>query len=208
MKILTFDNFLNNEDFKELSFLNLKKVKDNDMLVNENRIYKNGKTHLSCISEDCIKRLFKNYYNKGINILSELCPEKVDLVEYCKFDVIETGKNYEFTIHDDQPETLLSGVIYLAPENNSGTMFYDTKSRKNKTEIEWKKNRGIFFSRKERRSWHNFKSDGKSNRIVLVFNLMTTDIKAVCRIEGTNFYIAQFRNFFNPYFYRFFKFTI
>lgn len=208
IKIKTLNNFLTDIDYKELVSLELKAVKENEMCVNQNRIYKNGDTKLECLSETCIKKLFKNYYDKGIKILNELYPEKVDLVEYCKFDIIETGKNYEFTIHDDQPETLLSGVIYLAPEKNSGTIFYDTKSGENKTEMEWEKNKGVFFSRKERNSWHSFKGDGKNNRLVLVFNLMTTDIKSVCKIEGVNYLYSQFRNFLNPYFYKFFKFTI
>ena len=208
IKLITLDNFLDDDDFKELTSLKRKKVNDNEIFVHQNRIDKNGISKLTCMSEECIKRLFKNYYDKAIKILTELYPEKVNLVEYCKFDIIETEKNYEFTIHDDQPETLLSGVIYLTPERNVGTIFYETKSGNNKTEIEWKQNRGIFFSRKERNSWHNFKGDGKTNRLVLVYNLMTTDVKAVCKIEGVNYYTSQFRNFFNPYFYRFFKFTI
>ena len=43
----------------------------------------------------------------------------------------------------------------------------------NKRIIEWKQNRAVFFSRNERETWHSYEGDGSSNRIALVYNLMT-----------------------------------
>ena len=31
--------------------------------------------------------------------------------------------------------------------------------------------------------WHSYQGDGKSTRIALVYNLMTSNIKEVCKIE-------------------------
>ena len=50
---------------------------------------------------------------------------------------MDAEKNFKFPIHDDIPNKLLSGVIYIKPEKNSGTVFYKTKSGKGKKEIEW-----------------------------------------------------------------------
>ena len=102
----------------------------------------------------------------------------------------------------------MSGVIYLKPEKNSGTIFYDNKKGDGKRIIDWKINRAVFFSRIERETWHSYKGDGNSNRIALVYNLMTNRIKEVYTIEKKSYFIGQLRYKLNPYIYRFFKFTI
>ena len=69
----------------------------------------------------------KNYHDQAIDILRELNPKKLDLYDYSEFHIIVTGKNYKFPIHDDTPNKLLSGVIYLKPNKNTGTIFYSNK---------------------------------------------------------------------------------
>ena len=153
-------------------------------------------------------RLHKNYHDKAINILNELNPSKVNLYDYSEFLICETGYNYKFPIHDDIPNKLLSGVIYIKPEKNIGTKFYKNKKGDEGKEIEWKQNRGVFFAREERQTWHSFEGDGKLNRIVLIYNLMTNNIKEVNKIENKNYFFSQVRNKINPYLHRFFKFNI
>ena len=209
MNIKIIDNFLLNEDFNELCSINLKKITENQIMVYHNKIYKSGKIEImECIGENLLKRLFQNYNEKALNILKELYPEKVNLYDYSEFHIIETGSNYKFPIHDDTPNKLLSGVVYLMPEKNSGTIFYKNKKGDDKKEIEWKRNRGVFFSRSEKKTWHSYEGDGNSNRIALVYNLMTTNIKEVSKIEKVSFIITLIRYKINPYLYRFFKFTI
>ena len=99
-------------------------------------------------------------------------------------------------------------MIYLKPEKNSGTLFYSSKSGQDKKEIKWKQNRAVFFSRKERSTWHSYNGDGNNNRVALVYNLMTSKIKDVCKVEGSNFFTTISRYKINPYLYRFFKKTI
>ena len=142
------------------------------------------------------------------NLLEELFPEKVDLYDYSEFHIIETGANYKFPVHDDTPNKLLSGVIYINPEKNAGTIFYENKKGDGKKYVDWKQNRAVFFSRKERETWHSYEGDGKSNRIALVYNLMTSRIKQVCRIEKKNYFVSKLRYKINPYLFRFFRFTI
>lgn len=208
MNIKILDNFLEDNDFDELCKVVLKEIKSNQITVCVNKIKKDELLSAQCISKDFLKLLQKNYHEKAINILKEINPKKVDLYEYSEFGITDTGADYKFPIHDDTPNKLLSGVIYLSPEYNSGTIFYDNKSGDGKNEISWKQNRAVFFSRSERNTWHSFEGDKKSKRRVLVYNLMTTKIKEVCKIENKNYFLTQLRHIINPYLHRYFKFTI
>ena len=208
MNLKVIDNFLNEEDFNELCLLKLRQVKEDELSVYHNEINEKEEVKAECIGEKTIRRLFKNYHHKAINLLKELNPNKVDLYDYSEFHIIESGSKFKFPIHDDTPNKLLSGVVYLKPEKNIGTIFYEDKQGNGRKEIEWKQNRAVFFSRTERETWHSYQGDGKCNRIALVYNLMTNNIKEVCKIEKKNYFISQFRYKINPYIYRFFKFTI
>lgn len=186
----------------------MKEVKSNEIFSYHNQIYKDGKIKVTCISPEILKNLQDSCHKIAIEILKELAPQKIELYEYSDFNLIETGKDYTFPIHRDHVNKLLSGVIYLKPDENTGTIIYENKKGKNPNEIEWKKNRSLFFSRTEKSSWHNYKGDGKNNRIVLVYNLMTTNTKAVCELEGINYNIIRLRESINPYIYRIFGKTI
>lgn len=203
MKII--DNFLNKEDFNEISLLKLSSVNKFEIKVYHNKITKNNIVSADCLSDLTVRRLQKNYHEKAINLLKQFYPEKVDLYDYSEFHIIITGANYKFPIHDDTPSKLLSGVVYINPEKNKGTMFFDNKKGDGKKYVEWKRNRAVFFARKERKTWHSYEGDGKSNRIALVYNLMTNKIKKVCEIEKKNYLISNLRYKINPYLYKYFK---
>ena len=66
----------------------------------------------------------------------------------------------------------------------------------------------FFFSRKERETWHSYEGNKISDRVVLVYNLKTSNLRKVYDIEKKNFYLGYFRFKINPYLYRYFKFTI
>ena len=208
MNIKIIDRFLNEEDLKEISSLELGKIDKKQVKVYHNSIDKNGRVKSDCIKPSTIERLHKNYHVKALEILKALNPAKLDLYDYSEFHIIETGANYKFPIHDDTPNKILSGVIYIKPEINSGTKFYETKEGDGEKRIEWKINRGVFFSRIERETWHSYSGDKKSNRIALVYNLMSKRIKEVYTIEKKNYLIGQLRYKINPYLFRFFRFTI
>lgn len=208
MKIKIKDNFLTQQDFDYLSNLNIKKISADDVAVYHNKIKNNTVQQNECIEKNILIDLNKKYHDVAMQILDELCPDKKKLYEYSEFHIIETGANYKFPIHDDTPNKLLSGVVYLYPEENNGTYFYKNKKGDEKKIIEWKQNRAVFFSRKERVSWHSYEGNGKSNRLALVYNLMTSDIKQVAIIEKKNYFITQARYKLNPHLYRFLKFTI
>ena len=105
-----------------------------------------------------------------------------------EFHVVKSGYEYKFPIHDDIPAKLLSRVIYLHPNENKGTVFYRNKKGDGKNEIKWKTNRAVFFSRTERRDLALFWSDGKNDRLVLVYNLMTKDIGICLQNRKQKFY--------------------
>ncbi len=205
MEPVIIDNFLNELDFKKLSNLDLKKIKKNEIHVYHNQINLKDEVISECLTENTVRDLQNSYHEKAINLLKKLCPEKLSLYEYSEFHIIETGADYKYPIHDDTPNKLLSGVVYLKPNINSGTSFYKNKKGDGKKEILWKQNRAVFFSRKERETWHSYKGDGKNNRLALVYNLMTNDIRKVCKLENKSFFITKFRHSINPYLYRYFK---
>ena len=205
MKIEIIDNFLNETDFNEVSSLNLDKIKESEIKVYHNKITKNNEVNSDCLNESTVRRFQNTYHTKALNLLKQLYPEKVDLYDYSEFHIIITGANYKFPIHDDTPSKLLSGVVYLNPEHNKGTMFFDSKKGDGEKYIEWKRNRAVFFARRERETWHSYEGDGKSNRVALVYNLMTDKIKKVCEIEKKNYLVSSLRYKINPYLYKYFK---
>tara|TARA_E500000178_G_C17023967_1_gene756997 strand:+ start:1810 stop:2463 length:654 start_codon:yes stop_codon:yes gene_type:complete len=204
-KIKVIDNFLQEKDLKEILEIALKKDAKNEFNVYHNEINESG-IITSSIEPSLISRLHKNYHSKAFSILKEINKEKAELYDYSDFTIIITGKNSKFPIHDDTPNKLLSGVIYLYPEKNFGTFFYDNNKGKNKLDAEWQVNRGVFFSRKERETWHSYHSDGVNNRVALVYNLMTKRIKEVYKIEKKNYFLGMLRWKMNPYLFRYFKF--
>tara|TARA_B100000963_G_scaffold187057_1_gene162732 strand:+ start:20361 stop:20987 length:627 start_codon:yes stop_codon:yes gene_type:complete len=205
--IKIIDNFLNKEDL--CSLLNqLKNKKTRNFKILHNTIDSRNKIIDSAIEKKLIYRLQKRYFPKASKILKKLSPKKLQLYNFSDFTIIITNKNKKFPIHDDTPDKILSGVVYLYPKNNSGTIFYSNKKGENKKKIKWKINRAVFFSRLEKQTWHSYQGNGKSDRIALVFNLKTKNIKKVFEIEKKNFILGYLRYKLNPYLFKFFKYTI
>ena len=202
------DDFLSKKDFEELCQLKIDKIEDN-IKVYHNRINKDNVVEISCVDKKLIEELHKNYHEKATNILKKLKPEKLYLYDYSDFSIIVTHKNYQFPFHDDTPNKILSGVVYLYPKKNNGTIFSNDKKKSlDNTIVEWKQNRAVFFSRKERETWHTYKGDGINNRVVLVYNLCTKRLKDVYKIEKKNYMWGSLRYKINPYLFKFFGFII
>ena len=208
MNIEIIDNFLENDHFKSLNETFAEKINKEEIKVFHNEIIGDKVLKNNGISEKLLIDLNQKYHEKALSVLAKLCPEKLNLYDYSDFTLINTGSHYKFPIHDDTPNKLLSGVIYLNPEKNNGTFFYQNKNEKPSKVIEWKQNRAVFFSRVEKKTWHSYEGNLISNRLALVYNLMTRNIKGVCKIEKKNYYSSILRYKVNPYLYRFFKFVI
>ena len=205
MIVKTIDNFLKKDHLDAISRIKIELPTKNEIKVYHNKITKNGEINAECIPEKFLRELNDTYHNIALELLRELNPKKEILYDFSEFHIIITGPDASFPIHDDTADKLLSGVIYIKPENSSGTNFYETKNGKGKKTIEWKINRGVFFSRKERETWHSYKGDGKDFRVALVYNLMTNDLKKVAEIENKNYLLSIIRNKINPYIFRYFK---
>ena len=205
-KIDVIDNFLTQQDFNELCSINLKNVNNDEKKVYHNRIYKDGTVESGCIKDESIKRLHKNYHLIAIKILTKLAPQKVELYHYSDFHIVKAGSNFSFPIHSDTHNKLLSGVVYLVPENNMGTTLYSADKKKSKI-IEWKQNRALFFSRTDNTP-HSYSSDSISDRITLIYNLMTLDIKGVCKAEKTFYPYVYFKLKLNKYLLKYFNLNI
>ena len=174
-KIKIFDDFLEAEDLKELTIYAKNLNNNREIHAFHNKIDQNNNILSASIDANLLIRLNKKYLEKGISILKELNEKKVSLIDYSDFTIIKTKKNMKFSIHDDTFNKLLSGVVYLYPEKNVGTIFYNTKNGKDKNVTEWKINRAVFFSRIERETWHSYAADNANDRITLIFNLMTKE---------------------------------
>ena len=206
-KVKIIDNFLEENDYKSLCSLNIEKNIKTGVKIYHNKIDEK-KILVSCIDNDLLHKIHKKYHQIAKNILNEISPEKLRLYDYSDFSITVISKNSKFPIHDDTPDKLLSGVIYLNPSENLGTIFYNNKKGADKTHIKWKSNRAVFFSRKERETWHSYQGDEKNNRVVLVYNLMTNRIKEVFKIEKKNHFVGNLRYKLNPYLFKYFKKTI
>ncbi len=205
-KYEVIDNFMKEHDFKELCLLKLSNVGSKEKKIYHNRIFKNGVIESSCIKEETIKRLHNNYHSKVINLLRKYAPEKEKLYEYSDFHIVIAGKDHSFPIHSDTHNKLLSGVIYLSPDINFGTNIFSA-DKKEKKSIEWKKNRALFFSRTQN-SFHSYKSNGVSSRVTLIYNLMTTNIKEVCKIEKNSYFLFLIKQKLNKILLKYFNLNI
>ena len=146
IKYKIIDNFLDEDDFKKLSSIDIGNISRNEIKISHNKIFSNGNIENDCLRKDDVKKLFDNYHNKALKILEDLYPAKMSLWEYSEFHITLTGSDYVYPIHRDSPYKLISGVIYLAPEQNKGTILYDNKKGENRKEIEWKRKAAIFGS--------------------------------------------------------------
>mgnify|MGYP003117026681 CR=1 FL=1 len=114
--------------------------------------------------------IHNTYHDQCMKMLQELAPEKVDSVIFSELNFVCIPKESVYKIHNDTPNKLLSGVIYISPEENEGTWLYDTEDGDNPRQIQWEQNIAFFFSRNEE-AWHSYKADGKNSRCALVYNL-------------------------------------
>ena len=176
------DNFLNKEDFDYLCTLHQDKDFENEFKVYHNEINDDMIIN-SSIDQNFLRKIHKNYFLKAMNILKEICPEKTSLYDYSDFTIIKTKKIVNFQFMMIHLINYYLALFILHPEKNSGTIFYSDKKGSNKTIIDWKPNRAVFFSRKEKETWHSYEGDGNNDRIALVYNLMTNKLKKVYEIE-------------------------
>jgi len=149
------DNFLTNDHYTELCNISVP-------VTNNDQWNANTDFDLSHIADYYLPQL--------MGYLQELAPEKVKFYKKYVCAIITTGANYRFHIHNDIPQKLLSTVVYLQPDNSTGTFLYDDAEGTNCREISWRPNRALIFSRNDN-TWHSYRGDDKKTRKTLVFTL-------------------------------------
>ena len=181
------DDFLDNDDFDYINSIQLANISNNELKVYKNQINKSDEISSSCFSEEFIRTLAKKYNPKALKILDELCPSKTPLWEYTDFNLIMTGANCSFPIHRDTPNKLLSGVIYLYPEKNTGTILYKNIRGDDPKVIEWKPNRALLFTRKQKgknATYHAAENDIPYNRATFLMNFNRDEEKVKRGVEN------------------------
>ena len=86
------------------------------------------------------------------------------------------------------PKQVIIRSYLSSPRKNSGTFFTMTKKvQKNNYSgklIE------LYFSRKEKETWHSYEGDGLNDRIALVYNLMTKELEMFIRLRIKVIYLV------------------
>lgn len=188
------DNFFNQEDYQLLRDNILKvdtsNLGDSELLVESNKMYKDGRMESKSFDKELLSRLDKSYTPILVNSLKKIAPKKLKFFDFAEFNFAIGGKNYKHHVHEDDYRKLLSVVVFLHPKKNIGTNLFLSKKKEGTQEIEWKENRALIFSRIEGKTWHDFGSDGLSKRYTLIYNLRMTDgdrefRNKVLQAEGT-----------------------
>ena len=60
----------------------------------------------------------------------------------------------------------------------------------------------------EKETWHSYEGDGKNDRVALIYNLNTKNLREVYKIEKKKYYRAMLRWKIKPYLYDYFKINI
>lgn len=123
------------------------------------------------LSKELVQRIHNDRHSDMMDLLKELAPEKVKFYHHSTYNIIMSGKDFKYPIHDDSRKKLLTVVVYVTPEKNKGTLLHSSETGENTYEVEWKQNRALIFSRKDNVTWHSVKGDGISNRLILSYNL-------------------------------------
>ena len=164
------DNFLNKQHFDFLLKFYTQDIKDDSIGISKNKIWLDGNVE-GKLNKKYLTTFYNDYSEKLASYLKKLAPERINSAKWLELNLVWSGKQYKHRIHEDSPNKLLSVVIYLHPEESSGTFLYSDQKGSDKTEVEWIKNRALIFARQEGVTWHSYEGDGKSNRFALVVNV-------------------------------------
>ena len=176
------DNFLSDMEFNKLQSDMIELAKDDNPKLEDRGSYKK-------FPIDTIE--YYNTYN-GLFINREFWGETVGKTVTEKSIIkgygvcIDPGINFD--IHPDVPEKTVTGVLYVAPNENNedlGTWIYEEgnthehqsmdtcvgkRNLKLDHKVKWIPNRFITFG-VQPNTWHNYSNMGTQGRITMVFNL-------------------------------------
>jgi hypothetical protein len=171
-KHLVLDNFLDENTFCFLQKYiedryDFSKLKSTKAIVECHT--SENKTELYQILSPKIDELKQSYFNQ-LNFTDKELPEKTySLVELVLCPPGFKNKN----IHNDKDTKLMTTVLYITPDEGTGTILYSgAGTNSDSIEVEWKQNRALVFVG-QTNTWHNYKNNKKIWRVTT--NLILCD---------------------------------
>ena len=184
-KFIVEDNFFDVDDFLEIK--NYIKNTNIDYLEKEKSI-------ILEFNKEFRTKLKNKYQNKLINFLRKLNPQKEKIIDFIDLNYVISGEHFKYPIHNDAIHKLLSIVIYISPEKNHGTFIYNSNNENDLLkEINWKPNRAFIFSRKDKQTWHSYKSNYKDKRCTVIMNLCTKNLDKVIILDRGRLYYLFYK---------------
>ena len=133
------------------------------------------------IPKSLVLGISKGYKNLLLEILKELNPRRIPLYDYTEVQIASTHKDTVYRMHTDSPDRLLTCVVYLKPESNTGTVMSVSENGPDIKTVEWKRNRAFIFSSIKDlnpvpkpgliQTWHRWQGDNLNSRHVLIIIL-------------------------------------
>ena len=170
---IIIDNFFEEDEFEKIKTYKAE-VEPDAVNISHNEVSEDGTIKSDRVDAEFLEGIHHKYTPHLREILGVLAPRKLQAYEYSDFHLITSGKNYKHPVHDDVPRKLLSVVVYISPEKNNGTFIHKGKYKMTPVgEVEWKPNRAMIFSRRDRKSWHSYSGDTINDRLCVIYNLNT-----------------------------------
>lgn len=163
------DDFLSKKHLKQCQDYFLEMPRDHRWNCSENFVPKNYDANKV---NPLVKSLYETYNPILLGMLRRLAPEKEKLIDGSQIDFVNTTPGKEWVIHNDLEYKLLSVVVYISPEVNTGTILYKTEKGAHPYEVEWKINRCFAFARNDN-TWHSYKNTHTKDRNALIYNLVS-----------------------------------
>ena len=179
---IVVDDFLDNKHLRKLSEIPFK-TSGTEWEMLTHRITKDGtvtrsfmssvnRTETPYFSEQDSIDIYNAHHQYMLSALQQLNPDRAKRqIKHTELNIVMSGKDFVWPIHNDSKDKMLSVVIFVAPNENEGTWLYEDQAGTDPRQIEWKPNRAFIFSRNTD-TWHSYKADGKNNRLTLVYNLI------------------------------------
>jgi len=106
-------------------------------------------------------------------IAKQLGMDALDPRDIVYRSTLQACNTADYEIHQDTVRKHLTALIYVSPQVNTGTLFYENKEGDGRYEDTWEPNCGYIFMR-SKDSWHNYENTDPDNlRWVWMFNAMS-----------------------------------
>ena len=144
---LVVDNYFSDDDFAQLKRIAKKAYLGQGLTKDARNLI---------VAPKEIAALDKNDYWQFYDALNKERFPNTQIDRELNFLIPSEGNCYEYPVHDEHPDKLLSIVVYISPNHGSGTQLY-TEKQVFFAEAEWKPNRAFIFSGQRGKTWHGYK---------------------------------------------------